>query len=322
MTSDERPLTDGSLQPSAETDLLKEVPLFHLLDDNERAELASQLDVVTFAAGKSIFNYGDPGDAIYVISSGEAEVFYKNDTGERIVMEVARRGDFFGELSMLDNGPRSASVVATQDTVALRLERSHLEKFLELRPQAAMDLLAAMGRRQRANVEQLRHTATRNVNEESEDNRTFIQKSADSIAEFSGSIPFLLIHVVGFGLWIGVNWIPIPGFKPFDPYPFGFLTLAVSLEAIFLSVFVLLSQNRQAAKDRIHADIEYDINLKAELEIAHLHEKVDRLTGDVLTRLDRLQKLIAKNSCIELPESETRMLHNLAREKQKALEQK
>jgi CRP/FNR family cyclic AMP-dependent transcriptional regulator len=310
MTAEERPLESGS--ENAGTDLLKEVPLFNLLDDQERAELAGRLDLIRFAAGESIFNYGDPGDAIYVISSGEAEVFYRNDTGERIVLEVARRGDFFGELSMLDNGARTASVVALKDTTALRLDRTDLEKFLELRPLAAMDLLAAMGRRQRANVERLRHTATRNVNEESEDKRSLVQKAADGIAEFSGSIPFLIIHVVGFGLWVGVNWIPIPGFKPFDPYPFGFLTLAVSLEAIFLSVFVLLSQNRQAAKDRIHADIEYDINLKAELEIAHLHEKIDRLTGDVLGRLERIYKAMPKSAEAE---TETRRLFNLEQKK-------
>jgi len=277
---------------SAEADLLKEVPLFQLLDDNERTELAAELDVVEFASGQTIFNYGEPGDAIYVISSGEVEVFFKNDTGERIVLEVATRGDFFGELSMLDKGTRSASVVAIQDTQTLRLERGDLEKFLQLRPQAAMDLLAAMGRRHRETVERLRHTATRNVNIESEDHRTFVQKSADAIAAFSGSIPFLLIHIIVFTFWLVVNWIHVPGIPQFDPYPFGFLTLAVSLEAIFLSVFVLLSQNRQAAKDRVHADIEYDVNLKAELEIAHLHEKLDRLTGDVLVSLDRVHRLL------------------------------
>src|SRR5436190_5729505 len=165
MTSPEHP--SPNITPStAEIDLLKEVPLFNLLDDQERAELGAQLNMVRFAAGESVFNYGDPGDAIYVISSGEAEVFYKNDTGERIVLEIATRGDFFGELSLLDEGGRSASVVATKPTTALRLERSDLEKFLQLRPLAAMDLLAAMSRRLRANVERLRHTASRNVNEE------------------------------------------------------------------------------------------------------------------------------------------------------------
>ena len=271
-----------------EADLLQEVPLFQLLDEHERTALAAQLDFVSFESGATIFNYGDPGDAIYVISSGEVEVFFKNDTGERIVLEVATRGDFFGELSMLDHGTRSASVVAIKQTHALRLDRKDLERFLELRPKAAMDMLAAMGRRHRETVERLRHTATRNVNEESEDKRTLVQKSADWIAEFAGSIPFLLIHVGIFAFWLVVNWLHVPGIPQFDPYPFGFLTLAVSLEAIFLSVFVLLSQNRQAAKDRVHADIEYDINLKAELEIAHLHEKIDRLTGDVLVSLDRV----------------------------------
>ena len=294
------------MQPDA--DLLKEVPLFHLLDEHERAELAAELDVVRYAVGDVIYGYGDPGDAIYVVSEGEVELFLKNDTGERIVLEIAHRGDFFGELSLLDQGTRSASVVVTQDLVALRLERGDLEKFLNLRPQAAMDLLGAMGRRHRTTVERLRHTATRNVNEEVGDKRTAVQKAADWIAEFSGSIPFLLIHVVLFAFWLLINWVPIPGVRQFDPYPFGFLTLAVSLEAIFLSVFVLLSQNRQAAKDRVHADIEYDINLKAELEIGHLHEKIDRFTSDVLVRLERLHELLPKNTDIDTMSAELREL--------------
>jgi len=272
------------------------------------AELAAQLDVVHFSAGEIVFNYGDPGESIYVISAGEVETFMKNDTGERVVIEVASRGDFFGELSMLDQGTRSVSVLATQETDALKLARCDLEKFLQLRPQAAMDLLAAMGRRHRETLELLRHTATRNVNEEHEDTRTMVQKSADWIAEFAGSIPFLLIHVGLFAFWLTVNWVQVPGIPQFDPYPFGFLTLAVSLEAIFLSVFVLLSQNRQAAKDRVHADIEYDVNLKAELEIAHLHEKMDRLTGDVLLRLERVHALLPKNVDVNTIAAEVREL--------------
>jgi uncharacterized membrane protein len=272
-----------------EADLLKEVPLFQFLDEAERAALANQLEVVRYAAGENVMFIGEPGDALYLVRSGEAEVFVKNDTGERIVLEVVRCGDFFGELSLLDGGARSASVLATQDTEALRLNRAHLDSFLRSHPQAAMDLLAAMGRRLRVTADRLRHTASRNVNEETEDHRTTVQKIADWIAEFSGSIPFLMIHVVLFALWLGINWLPIPGLPQFDPYPFGFLTLAVSLEAIFLSVFVLLSQNRQAAKDHVRSDIEYEVNLKAELEVAHLHEKMDRLTADVLARLDKLQ---------------------------------
>ncbi len=276
------------MHPDAE--LLKEVPLFQLLDDTERMDLAGRLEVARFAEGEMIFHYGDPGDAVFIIASGEVEIFFKNDTGERIVLEVARRGDFFGELAFLDKGGRSASVLALKDTETLRLDRDDLSAFLIKRPEAALDLLGALARRQRATVEQLRHTASRNVNAEMQDKRTIVQKSADWIAEFSGSIPFLLIHVVVFGAWLLVNWINVPGIPQFDPYPFGFLTLAVSLEAIFLSVFVLLSQNRQAAKDHVRSDVEYDVNLKAELEIAHLHEKLDRLTAEVLSSLDRLHR--------------------------------
>jgi uncharacterized membrane protein len=288
-----------------EADLLKEVPLFQFLDDAQRTDLATRLDVVCFKAGESVFNVGDPGDALYVVSSGEVEMFFKNNTGERIVLETARRGDFFGDLSLLDNGGRSASVSATHDTTALRLDRGNLEKFITLHPHAAMNLLAAMGRRLRNTVELLRHTATRNVNEQTEDKRTMVQKTADWIAEFSGSIPFLVIHIFLFAFWLGVNWIKFPGIPQFDPYPFGFLTLAVSLEAIFLSVFVLLSQNRQAAKDRVRSDVEYDVNLKAELEIAHLHEKMDRLTSDVLHRLDRMQQGLPNGAGPDLARSVT-----------------
>lgn len=272
-----------------EAALLAEVPFFQLLDDKERNILASQLDIVRFKAGEMVFSYGDPGDSLFVIRDGEVEVFFKDDTGGRIVLETARSGDFFGELSLLDNGPRTASVVALRDTEALRVDRGDLDHLLRLHPEAALHLLTAMGRRMRVTAELLRHTASRNVNDEIEDKRTRVQKAADWIAEFSGSIAFLLIHLVLFAAWIAMNvGNGVPGIPMFDPFPFGLLTMAVSLEAIILSVFVLLSQNRQVAKDRIRGDIEYDVNLKSELEIAHLHEKVDRLTAEVLARLDGL----------------------------------
>ena len=278
----------------SEDDLLKEVSLFHFLDDQERAALAATMDVVEYAPGATVFNIGEPGDALYVVATGQAEVFFKNDTGERIVLELAERGGYFGELSLMDGGSRSASVMAKEQLTLWRLNREELEAFLKSHPQAAMDLLAAMGRRLRTTVEHLRHTATRNVNEEVEDTRGPITKAADWIAAFSGSITFLIIHIIGFAIWILLNVVDIPGFKHFDEYPFGFLTLSVSLEAIFLSVFVLLSQNRQAEKDRIRSDIEYDVNLKAELEIAHLHEKIDRLTADVLSGLKDVHQRIGR----------------------------
>lgn len=274
------------------TALLKEVPLFQFLSDSELESLAATLEHASFPKGSLVFHVGDPGDSLYVIGSGRAEVFFKNNTGDTVVLEDARRGDFLGELSLLDPGPRSASVRVIEDLEALCVSRERLETFLRDHPRAALGFLAAMGRRMRVSAEKLRHTATRNANEAAEDNRTWVQKSADWIAEFAGSIPFLLLHVVWFGLWLLLNTVNVPGIPHFDPYPFGFLTLTVSLEAIFLSVFVLLSQNRQAAKDRVRSDVEYDVNLKAELEIMNLHEKVDRMNAEVLERLQKIQRLL------------------------------
>ena len=274
--------------------LLAEVPFFTFLDEKEREDLARVVHEVTAPAGQTLFNYGDPGDSLYVIRSGAVEVFFRDDTGTRILLETARSGDFFGELSLLDGGARTASVAVIEDMEALRVDRDDLDQFLRTRPGAALGLLAAMGRRLRFTAEKLRHTASRNVNEEAEDRRTAIMKVADWIAEFSGSIPFLMIHVVIFTAWIVLNLQSIPWAPRFDPFPYGLLTMAVSLEAIFLSVFVLLSQNRQASKDRVRSDIEYDVNLKAEREVAHLHEKVDQLAGEVARRLEALERALAK----------------------------
>jgi CRP/FNR family transcriptional regulator, cyclic AMP receptor protein len=277
----------GDTSAAFAADLLAEVPLFQLLSIEERNLLAEELDIVRYSVGETVFATGDPGDSMYVIRKGEVEVFFKDDTGAKVVLEVAGPGDFFGELSLLDSGPRTASAVVMRDVEALRVDRRDLDELLRLQPGSALELLTAMGRRMRVTAELLRHTASRNVNQEVADQRSTIQKAADWIAAASGSIPFLMLHCVGFAGWIVVNMGILPDVPVFDPYPFGLLTMAVSLEAIILSVFVLLSQNRQVAKDRVRSDVEYDVNLKAELEIAHLHEKLDRVASEILARLGK-----------------------------------
>jgi CRP/FNR family transcriptional regulator, cyclic AMP receptor protein len=276
--------------------LLAEVPFFELLSEEERQELATSADVVSFKEGDQVFRFGDPGESLYVIRTGEVEVYFKDDTGRRIVLEVPGPGDFFGEISLLDSGPRTASVVASKATEVLKVDRRDVAMLLASHPGAAMSVLAATGRRLRKTSDLLRHTASRNVNEEVEDTRRAVTKAADWISESSGSLPFLFVHLGWFATWLILNTSLGPRFgvpatiTGFDPPPFGLLTLIVSLEAIILSVFVLLSQNRQAAKDRIRSDVEYEVNLKAELEIAHLHEKVDHMNSDVLERLSALER--------------------------------
>jgi len=272
-------------------EILTEVPFFSLLDEQERAALAERVDTITKPAGTPLFNYGDPGGSLYIVRAGEVEIFFKNDTGERLVLDVARRGDFFGEISLLDGGARTASAVVTKDLEAVEVDRDDLAELIRLRPGAAMELLTATGRRLRDTNEKLRRTASRNVNVETEDKRSRVMKVADWISEFSGSLEFLFIHIGIFFFWIILNSGPLAGvLGHFDPFPYGLLTMCVSLEAIILSVFVLLSQNRQVARDRVRNDIEYDINLKAELEIAHLHEKFDHLHAELLQRLNVIER--------------------------------
>lgn len=272
-------------------EMLGQVPLFADLDEAERAVLAGRVRLVRFAAGHVLFNSGDPGDSMYVIQSGEVQVFVKTKTGERVVLETAGPRDFFGEISLLDGGSRTAAALATKDVEAFEVSRADLDELFRLKPAAALDLLSAAGRRLRQTALLLRNTASRNVNEEVADSRTVVMKVADWIADFSGSLPFLFIHIAFFFFWIILN-TQLFTFVNFDPFPFGLLTTIVSLEAIILSVFVLLSQNRQAERERVRSDVEYDVNLKAELQIQHLHEKLDRLNEDALARLARIERAL------------------------------
>ncbi len=269
--------------------MLAGVPLFAQLSESERKLLAERIDVVTVEAGTILFHHGDPGGTLYVIRSGEVELFFKNDTGERITLETVVAGEFFGDISLLDGGPRTSAALVKERLVALEVDRGDLEALIQVSPASALHLLAATGQRLRNTVGLLRHTASRNPNIEIEDSRTVVMKVADWISEFSGSLPFLFIHVGLFAIWIALNAGPLArsAIGGWDPFPFGLLTMVVSLEAIILSVFVLLSQNRQAARERVRNEIEYQVNLKAELEIAHMHEKVDDMYAAIMERLDR-----------------------------------
>jgi len=272
----------------AEQEVLTDIPLFKLLDEGERRDFIRVLDRQSVESGKKLFSFGEPGDTLYIVTRGSVELYVKDTTGAKIVLTTCQPGELFGELSLFDGGARTASALTLEDSEFLTLDRDDLLAFLRRHPDASLDLLATMGQRIRATDELLRSRASRNINEEVEMRSTAIEKIADGIAVFSGSILFFFMNVAWFVIWIG--WNVVPRLSHFDPYPFGFLTMTVSLEAIFLSIFVLISQNRQAAKDRLRADAEYAVNLKAELEIAHLHEKVDFLNEELLARLPRRER--------------------------------
>ena len=271
---------------------LADIKMFELLDEDDRVALAAMVDEKTVPSGQTLFQAGDPGDSLFIVREGQIELFIKDTTGQKIVLHTAESGDMFGELAMLDFGARTATAVALTESILLVLDREDLVMLFKRIPEAALHMLAALTGMTRKADELLRTRVSRNVNEEMQVHSSLLQKVADWLAWFSGSMPFLLSHTVWFILWISLNTF-ILGDKAFDPFPFGLLTMIVSLEAIFLACFVLISQNRQAQKDKVRADIEYEVNIKAELEIAHLHEKTDRVYENMMARFEKLEKQIA-----------------------------
>jgi CRP/FNR family transcriptional regulator, cyclic AMP receptor protein len=274
--------------------ILTEVAHLRELNDVERAALAERIDLLRFAPGEAIFNFGDPGNALYIVRTGEVEIFVRNHEGEKIVLETSQPGDIFGEVSMLDNGPRTAWVTAISDVELLRIDRVHFLDYVSQYPPAALNLLSVAARRLRKTDEVIRRTVTRNVNDVTDEQATVISRMADAVPAVTGSLPSVLFHLLFFAAWILINLSIVHSLRAFDPYPFEFMSVIVSLEAIFLTLFVLTSQNRQRARDRIRSDIEFQTSINTETKIAYLHEKIDRLTEGHYQLLEYAQRLIAR----------------------------
>lgn len=274
---------------------LEGIPLFDLLDPEDRKSVAEVVDYQRLSAGQNLFQAGEPGDSLFIVHSGQIELYIKDTAGQKIVLTIAESRDLFGELSLLDNEPRTATAVALVDSGLLVLDRDDLLLLFKKNPDTALHMLAGMGQMTRKADKLLRTRVSRNVNEEMEVHSTFLQKIADLLAWFSGSMPFLISHTFWFIIWVSLNTFILRE-HAFDPFPFGLLTMIVSLEAIFLACFVLISQNRQAEKDKMRSDIEYEVNIKAELEVAHLHEKTDRIYESMLGRFTKLEKMLGKST--------------------------
>jgi CRP/FNR family transcriptional regulator, cyclic AMP receptor protein len=272
--------------------ILNEIAHLRELSPLEQAALADKIDLLRYSAGQIVFNYGDPGHALYIVRTGEFEIYVKNDQGEKIVLEISQPGDIFGEVALLDGGQRTAWVVALGEAEALRLDREHFEDYLRQCTPAALNLLSVAARRLRRSDDVIRRTVTRNVNDVAAEQQSPLTRLADAVPAFTGSLASVALHALFLGGWIVVNLRLIASLGTFDPYPFEFLSVIVSLEAIFLTLFVLTSQNRQRARDRIRSDIEFETSINTETKIAYLHEKIDKLTEGHYQLLLNTQKLL------------------------------
>jgi CRP/FNR family cyclic AMP-dependent transcriptional regulator len=280
---------------SIDAAILNEVEHLRELGEKEKAALAEKIDLLTYAGGETIFNYGDPGHALYIIRAGEVEIYVKNDQGEKIVLETSKPGDVFGEISLLDDGPRTAWVTAISDAEVLRLDREHFEEYVRQYTPAALNLLSVAARRLRKSDEVIRRTVARNANDVTAEQQTTLTRIADAVPSYTGNLPSVVVHALFFGSWIAINLSLFSALRVFDPYPFGLLSVIVSLESIVLTLFVLTSQNRQRARERIRSDIEFETSMNTELKMVYLHEKIDKLTEGHYELLVTVRKLLVES---------------------------
>jgi len=273
--------------------MIGEVPIFGLLDDEECEALAQMMDCRDFKEGEIIFHYGDSGGEIFILRNGNVELFIESMEGQKIVISENEKGDVIGELSFLDGGARTATALAREDTQTLVMHRDRLLEFIDKHPHAAMDLLTAVGRRLRATDELLRTQVSRNPNLEEEERLTFGQRIADKVASFGGSWTFIIIFGVILAVWVILNSTALLR-DHFDPYPYILLNLFLSMIASVQAPVIMMSQNRLSSKDRLKSDLDYEVNLKAELEVAHLHRKVDHIYERLEEHWARLEKTNSK----------------------------
>jgi uncharacterized membrane protein len=273
---------------ACQPEVLKNVPLFALLDEDETAVLASQVEAKTFAPRQRIYKIGDPGQLAYVLVSGKVRVVTIDEDGQELVVDEPTAGEFFGFASMLDQTPHQTSAVAMEETVCVEVSRDDIAVLLERKPMAGMDMLAVLGRQFHAAHHLLRTRSMRNPNEVIEEETTFGEQVADRVASFGGSWTFIIVFGVTLLVYAGLN--VVLGRQAWDPYPFILLNLFLSMLAAIQAPVIMMSQNRQDRKDRVRSELDFDVNRRAEAEIQGLSRKVNNLADKV----DDIEELIRK----------------------------
>jgi CRP/FNR family cyclic AMP-dependent transcriptional regulator len=256
------------------------VPLFQQLNEHDLEELAEEVDQVSFKTDEAIFHAYDQGDALYLVESGAVRIWVHDDDVQPVTLSELKPGDFFGELSVLDKGERSANATAMTDSTLHRLHRDDFHQFMLKHPHVAVDLICEIGARLRQTNMLVSQRVTRNINTEMEKKLTVGQRVADKVATFGGSWRFIILYSSILIIWMAVNTFFLarysgPNGAQFDPYPYILLNLMLSMTAAMQAPVILMSQNRATERDRFAAEQDFKVNLKSELML------------DDLTRNDR-----------------------------------
>jgi CRP/FNR family cyclic AMP-dependent transcriptional regulator len=261
---------------------LRQIPLFALLDDDEMAVLAAQVEIKRFAARQRIYKIGEPGKHAYVMMSGLVRVTTVDDDHQEVLVDEPRHGDFFGFASMLEDSPHQTTALAMEETSCLEVSRDDIAALLQQKPMAGMDMLTTVSRQFHASQALVRIRASRNSNDVIENEMSVGDRIADAVARFGGSWTFIILFGVVLLVYTSTN-TALRG-KAWDPYPFILLNLFLSMLAAIQAPVIMMSQNRQDTKDRVRAELDYDVNVRAESEIQALSNKLNLLSekiGDV-----------------------------------------
>ena len=278
---------------NAHEELLANIALFESLTADDLTALSQRVEEVQYEQGDVIFQQGDEGSSLFVIEDGAVEISY-GEGKARVILTSLFTGQYFGELSLFDGSPRSATATAAKPSRLIRLDREDLVDFVNKNPPAALRIIAEMSERLRQTNELMSQQVSRNVLLEEEEQMTIGQRVADRVASFGGSWPFIFLFGGVMVRWIGVNAIQFAGF---DPYPFILLNLCLSTIAALQAPIIMMSQNRQAAKDKLLAENDYLVNRKAEMEI----EAVLRSQAEVLARLTLIERLVVRRAGSDAP---------------------
>ncbi len=271
-------------------EVLKNLPLFALLDDEESALLANQVDVHTFAPRERIYKVGDPGAAAYVVVSGKVSVYTVDDDQQEVVVDEPGSGEFFGFASMLERTAHQTNAMALVETVCIEVSFDDIATLLAQKPMAGMDLMTTLGRQLHSTQALVRGRASRNSNDVIEQVETTGERIADHVARFGGSWTFIIAFSVVLAVYTAIN--VFLDNRAWDPYPFILLNLFLSMLAAIQAPVIMMSQNRQDTKDRLRAELDFDVNKRAESEI----QGVSRKMGMLDQKMDDLAELLRKSA--------------------------
>jgi uncharacterized membrane protein len=267
---------------------LRHVPLFELLDDDEAKILAAQIETRKFAARQRIFKAGDPAGHGYVVMTGSVRVSTIDEDHQEVLVDEPTHGDFFGFASMMRQTDHQTTATAVDETVCLEIGRDDISALLKSRPMAGMDMLTMQARQFHASQQLVRSRVNRSANEIIEEQSTFGQRLADSVARFGGSWSFIILFGAVLVVYSSAN--VVLGNKAWDPYPFILLNLFLSMLAAIQAPVIMMSQNRQDTKDRVRSELDFDVNRRAESEIQELSRKLGLLTEKVEDVADLIRK--------------------------------